>query len=196
MIFYFYLSVAVLSGTGLAFDSILRYTEKIKSFGLEKKLFKFEGKTIPTEKMLPQNVTMMLVYFLSLGITGIFIDVLGAEWFLSLPCAVFSGFLVCFAVQYPIVLAVKKFKKREMPKGLEASGVEGHIVVPVTLSDYGTVRFEWKGDRYDAPAFSANGTPLPEYEKVIIILEENGCYCVEGVAEVFAPLNDDDFDKR
>lgn len=196
MIFYFYLSVAVLSGAGLTFDVILRYTEKIKSFGLEKKLFKVEGKTIPVEKMLPQNVTMLLVYFLSSGITGIIIDVLGAEWFFSLPCAIFSGFLVCFIVQHSFTLAIKKFKKREMPKGFEASGLEGYIVSPVTVSDYGSVRFEWKGDRYEAPAFSANGTALPEYERVIIIMEENGCYCVEGFAEIYSPLNDDDFDRR
>lgn len=188
---YFYITIAVISGVGLIFDVILRYTEKIKSFGLEKKLFKFEGKTIPAEKLLPQNITMLLAYFLTAGITGILFETLGVVWFLSLPCALFSGCLFCFFVQYPLVLAVKKFKKLEMPRNLEASGIEGYLTNPITASEYGTVKFTWRGEVFEAPAFSANETELPEFEKVIIILEENGCYCVEGLAEVYTNLQFD-----
>lgn len=186
---YFYVVIIVLSGIGLAFDFILRYTEKIKSFGMEKKLFSFQGKTIPVEKLLPENLTMVMVFLFVTGIIGCGFELSGIGVVLSLPCSIFAGCLTCFLIQYSFVSTMNKIKKLEKPKGELAAGVNGFLIEAITDDSYGKIRFEWKGISFEAPAMSVNGTELDEFEKVIIILEENGCYFVESVTEVYDAFN-------
>lgn len=49
----FYVVVTVVSAVTLTADMILRYMEKIGSFGLERRFHRLHGKTIPIEDLFP-----------------------------------------------------------------------------------------------------------------------------------------------
>jgi len=182
---YFYLSVTVISVTLFITDMVLMYMEKIKSFGLEKKLFKIEFKIIPLEKFLPENLTMIFVFFVILGGSGVFFELVNLTWFFSLPCSVFSGLLICFAVQYHIKHALDRVRKKVLPSGDSAAGANGWVVEEISADSYGVVRFEYKDSEFNVPAVSVNGTLIPEFEKIVVLFEESGFYFVESIKEVY-----------
>jgi len=188
---YFYAIVMVLAATLLTADMVLVYMEKVKSFGMEKKLFKLKGTTIPVEKFLPENITMVFVFFFVFGASGIFYEFLGLRWFFSLPLGIMSGMLVCFAFQFFLKSAIDKKTGKILPTGDLAADILGWVTEEIDGDGYGVIEFEHNDITFRAPAMSANQTRIPEYEKVIILFEENGFYFVESIREVFEPLNEE-----
>ncbi|MCL2697714.1 MAG: hypothetical protein FWE74_06505 [Oscillospiraceae bacterium] len=189
---YIYLAVTIISAALLITDVVLRYMERIKYFGVERSLFKLKGGTIPAEKFLPQTPAMALGGFLSLGTAGMIFEYIGFRWYFSLPFSVMTSMLICFALQYFLNSAVDEFKSRTLPKGDEAAGVQGFAYEYIYGDDYGLIEFEFNDIVFRAPAVSANSTMIPEFEKVIILFEEGGCFFVQSIKEVFDPLNNEE----
>jgi membrane protein implicated in regulation of membrane protease activity len=187
---YFYLGVTIIAAALLITDVVLRYMEKIKSLGIEQKLFRFKGETIPIEKFLPQSVTMVLGCLLTAGVSGVILDLIGFRWYLSMPFAVMTGLLVCFVLQEPLQSAVAKYKDKIVPRGDKAAGVQGFAYEDIEGDDYGLIEFEFNDLTFRAPAVSVNGTAIPEFEKVIILFEQDGCFFVQSIKEVFEALNE------
>ncbi|MCL1823671.1 MAG: hypothetical protein FWG44_05665 [Oscillospiraceae bacterium] len=190
---YFYLVWAVLAATLLITDMVLLYMVKMKSFGLERKLFKFKVKTVPLEKFLPENLTVLFAALLCMGISGIIFDVTQLKWYMSLPVAITSGFVLCFFLQYFLKNTVDKHTDKTLPLGDAAANANGWVVEEIdgVNGDYGLIEFEYKELKFRAPAMSANETKIPEYEKVIVLFEENGFYFVQSIKEVYTGLKDD-----
>ncbi|MCL2108994.1 MAG: hypothetical protein FWH20_06590 [Oscillospiraceae bacterium] len=188
---YFYLIILFASAALLITDMVLRYMEKIESFGVEKKLFKLTGSTIPIEKFLPENLTMAVVFFLTFGAAGFFLELVGVR-IISLPIALMAGFFACFTVQYFAASTIAKVKNKTLPKGDAAADIQGFAYEEIdgAAGDYGVVEFLYNGVEFHAPAVSANGTKIPKFEKVVIIFEENGFYFVQSILEVFEALNE------
>lgn len=186
---YFYLIIIIVSAALFITDMVLRYMEKIKSFGYEKKLFNYEGQDIPVEKFLPENITMLLVYFLTFGTAGFFLEFIGL-YYISIPLAMTPGFLVCFIIQYFIRNYINRIKGRVLPKGYDAADIQGFAYEEIDGDGYGVIEFVYNGAEFRAPAMSANQTRIPKFEKVVVIFEENGFYFVQSILEVFEPLNE------
>lgn len=182
---YFYLCVLILSATFLVTDMVLLYMEKIKNFGLERKLFEIKGDTIPVEKFLPENLTMLFVFALSFGAAGVFFDLYGVWWYFSLPISIMSGMFVCFFIQYFLRILIDRNRGKTLPRGDLAAGAEGYAAGEIKGEDYGFIKFEFNDTEFLVPALSANGTTIPEYERVIILFEENGFYFVQSIREVY-----------
>jgi membrane protein implicated in regulation of membrane protease activity len=190
---YIYLIITVLSSALLITDMVLLYMEKIKSFGLERALFRLKGQTIPAEKFLPETLTMAFVTFLSLGVTGMLLVFTGLEWFFTLPLAIIAGMLVCFIFQYFIRNAIDKSTGRTLPKRDKAAGAEGFAIEEINNAGdgYGLIEFEYNNVRFRAPAVSAYETAIPEYERVIVLYEEDGVYFVQSIREVYEVIDEE-----
>jgi membrane protein implicated in regulation of membrane protease activity len=158
---------------------------------MEKKLFTFKGSTIPIEKFFPENLTMVLAFSLAFGAAGMGMTLLGLYWFFVLPFAIMTGMVLCFVIQEALRRAVEKNTDKTPPEGDTAANVEGFVVEEIDGDDYGLIEFEFNGVTFRANALSANETPIPEYERVIILFEENGFYFVQSIREVFLPLNEE-----
>ena len=187
---WFYIIISVFAAMLLITDITLRYMEKIKSFGMEKKLFTFKGDTIPIEKFFPENLTMVLAFSLTFGAAGMFLTFLGLDWYFVLPFAVMTGMILCFVVQEAFQRFIEKNTDKTLPTGDAAANLEGFVVEEIDGDDYGLIEFEYNDVTFRANALSANETPIPEYERVIILFEENGFYFVQSIKEVFLPLNE------
>jgi membrane protein implicated in regulation of membrane protease activity len=187
---FFYLSVTTVAAVLLTTDAVLRYMEKIKGFGFEGNLFKLKGETIPIQMFFPKTLTMALGWFLSFGAAGFLLEIAGLEWYFSLPFAVMAAMLVCFVLQYFLKGAVDKFKGRVAPVGAQAEGLQGFAYEDIGGNDYGQIELEYNDVIFHVPAVSVNGTAIPKFEKVVILFEEEGCYFVQSIKEVFEPLNE------
>jgi len=186
---YVYLTIVIGSAALFITDMVLRYMEKIASFGMEKKLFKFKGQTIPIEKFLPENITMLFVFFLVFGVAGYFLELMGF-WIVSLVLAVVPGFIVCFLIQQTLKATIDKYRDKVLPKGYAAADIQGFAYEEIDGDGYGIIEFVYNDVEFHAPATSVNGTNIPKFEKVIIIFEEDGVYFVQSILEVFEPLNE------
>ncbi|MDR2532325.1 MAG: hypothetical protein LBC82_05725 [Oscillospiraceae bacterium] len=179
--------MTILAATLLITDIVLRYTEKIKSFGFERKLFRIKGDTIPAEKFFPENLTMAFINLLCFGTAGMLLELAGLRWFFSLPSSVMAGMFVCFMIQHTLRAAVDRFTEKTIPTGDKAAGVQGFAVGEIDNDGdgYGLIEFEYNSLTFRAPAVSANETAIPMFEKVIILFEEDGVYFVQSIKEVY-----------
>ncbi|MCL2020180.1 MAG: hypothetical protein FWG70_10555 [Oscillospiraceae bacterium] len=188
--FYFYLCLTILSAVLLITDIVLRSMEKIKSFGFEKRLFKFKSETVPIEKFFPETLTTLLICLPILGAAGMILDSIGFVWYLSLPFSVMTGMLVCFALQYRLRAAINKHKDKILPRNDKAAGIQGFAAERIDGDDYGLIEFEYNDDVFHAPAVSVYGTTISKFEKVVILFEENEFYFVQSIKEVYEGLED------
>jgi membrane protein implicated in regulation of membrane protease activity len=189
---YLYLAITIISAVLLSADALLRYMEKIKSFGFEGKLFKLKGETIPMERFFPKTLTMAFGWLLSFGAAGIIFEITGFNWYFSLPFSFMTAFLVCFVLQYFLKGAVDKFMGRILPAGAALEGLQGFAYEDIGGADYGQIELEYNDLTFHVPAVSVNGTAIPRFEKVVVLFEEEGCYFVQSIKEVFEPLNEPD----
>jgi len=189
---YFYTAIVIIAAALIVTDIVLRQMEDIKGFGFEKRLFNFKGEDIPIEKFFPETLGTALFCLFSTGTAGVLLDIIGFRWYLSLPFSVMSGMLVCFFLQHFLQSAINKYKDKTLPKGDKAAGVQGFAVEEInnTGAGYGLIEFEYNDVIHRANAVSVNETTIPEFEKVIILFEEDGVYLVQSIKEVFEPLNE------
>jgi len=189
---YFYTALLIIAAALIVTDIILRQMENLKSFGFEKRLFNFKGADIPIEKFFPETLLTALICLFSTGAAGVLLDVMGFRWYLSLPFSIMTGMLVCFVIQHFLQSAVDKYKDKTLPKGDKAAGVQGFAVEEINNdgAGYGLIEFEYNDVIHRANAVSVNETTIPEFEKIIILFEEDGVYLVQSIKEVYEPLNE------
>lgn len=172
----FYVVVTVVSAVTLTADLILRYMEKIRSFGLERRLHHIRGKTIPIEDFIPANLTMAAVFLLSFGMIGIFLTFFKMNGFVVFPIAVLGGALVHF---FLVHFLFPRISLRPIPKNEDLSACEAICTEPVTPDGYGSVKVTWKKHEYTFPAVCANEKEIEAGEKVVVLYREDGVCFVE-----------------
>lgn len=172
----FYVVVTVVSAVTLTADLILRYMEKIKSFGLERRLHHIHGKTIPIEDFIPANLTMAAVFLLSFGMIGIFLSFFKMNGFVVFPIAVLGGAFVHFFLAH---FLFPRISLRPIPKNEDLSACEAVCAEPVTPDGYGSVKVTWNGREYIFPAVCANEKEIEAGEKVVVLYREDGVCFVE-----------------
>ena len=118
----FYIVITVISAVALTADMILRYMEKIRSFGIEEPLHNIKGKRIPVEEFIPNDITMLSVSALTMGIVGILLKLLNLSPFAAFPCPVLSGSLANFLIVYFIKPYIGRLTRKNLTKDEEMSG--------------------------------------------------------------------------
>lgn len=172
----FYVVVTVVSAVTLTADLILRYMERIKSFGLERRLHHIRGKTIPIEDFIPANLTMAAVFLLVFGIVGVILAFFKMNGFVVFPIAVLGGAFVHFFLTH---FLFPRISLRPIPKNEDLSACEAVCAEPVTPDGYGSVRVTWNGREYTFPAVCANEKEIGTGEKVVVLYREDGVCFVE-----------------
>jgi len=175
---YFYFILLVISAFAFTADMLLRYLTGIENFGVEKQLFKPKEHTVPADKLLPGNITMLLVIIMTASATGALYTVAGMPGYLSLPCAVFGGMTLCFVIQYFVKNAVDRFKGRALPKGDSASGLDGYSLVDIEAGGWGRARLFWGDREFEVNAAVQGKTPVLSGEKITALYESGGFYFV------------------
>ncbi|MCL1832019.1 MAG: hypothetical protein FWG45_03800 [Oscillospiraceae bacterium] len=192
-----YIALLVLSAIGLAADVVLRYVEKIKCFGLEGKLFKKTYDTIPLEKLLPENVTMLLITVMTAAAAGVIVNALGVPWYVSPFCAVSSGLILCFAVQYYAVNAIDAVRGNALPKGEAAAGLNGYCTVAFD-EGFGKVMLAHKEREFEVNAGLVKETgegenpeksQIEQHDRIIALYESDGYYFVVKIGEIYTGID-------
>ena len=184
----FYVMVAVIYAVAFTIDIILRYMEKIRSFGMETRLHNIKGKVIPAEDFIPHNITLLCVFFMALGTAGILLTLLEINGLVSFPIAVMCGMFANFAT----VRIMRKTKTRPIPKTEDLSGIQATCTENIDSDGYGEIEFTYKNRNYIRPALSENETDIKKGEKVIIIMMNEDLCFVEKPDEMLNILNENE----
>lgn len=186
----FYVVVTVVCVVAFTTDMVLRYMEKIRSFGMEERLHNIKGDTIPIEDFIPHNITMLTVFGMALGVFGIFMKLLGIHPFVSFPLSVAFGCIVNFTVMHFIKPFVASVTGDELDADTDISGFDGVCTQRIPADDYGRVRIEYNGRHYEFDAISENETDIEKDDPVLVLYREDGMCVVEKQSEVTDILNE------
>jgi hypothetical protein len=187
-----YLIFFIVSATGFTADIILRYVEKIKSFGVTEmpRLPEKFSATVPLGKLLPESFTMLLLMIMAGSAAGSLMTLARLPWFLSLPCSFASGFMLCFFLQYYVDNAFNALLKNNLPKGEDASGLDGFCTVEF-VDGFGKVKLFHKDREFEVNAGisadenSENPPEIAVYDKVAVLYESGGFYFVAKPGDIY-----------
>lgn len=182
----FYICIAVVAVCGFTADMILRYMEKIRSFGMETRLHNIKGKTIPIEDFIPYNITLLAVFFSAFGIAGTLMKLLELNGFVTFPAAVMCGMFANFFA----VRLVRKMRVKPIPKNEDLSGCDAVCTEDIPADGYGAVRVTWNGRKYTFPAVPANENEIKAGEKVVILYRSDGVCFAETPERLVDVLNE------
>ena len=186
----FYILITVISTVAFTTDMILRYMEKIRSFGMEERLHNIRGKTIPIEDFIPHNITMLTVFGMSLGVFGIFMKLLGFHPFLSFPCSVCFAALVNFTVMHFIKPVIASAAGDDLSPKTDLSGTEGVCTERIPGDDYGRITVVYKGKNYEFEAISEYETDIEVGENVYVLYRDEQFCVVEKQSELLDVINE------
>jgi hypothetical protein len=159
--------------------------EKIKSFDFKKRLFRIKGGTIPVEKFLPENLTMLFLAVMVASACGSLYDIAGIRWYFSLVCASGSGLLICFTVQYLAENTIDSLKRNSLPVSEAAAGLDGYCVETIEAGGWGRVRLFHKDREFEVNAACVEDCGIESGERVIAVHENDGFYFVVKIFEIY-----------
>lgn len=186
----FYIILAVVCTVAFTADMILRYMEKIRSFGMETRLHNIKGKTIPIEDLIPHNLTMVTVFGAAMGIFGMAMKLLGLHPFVSFPLSVMFGCMVNFTVMHFIKPFISRVSGDELPDSKDLAGSTAICTERIPGSDYGRIALTYNGKKYEFEAISEYETDI-EKDETVYILYRDGQFCVvEKQNEILDIINE------
>lgn len=182
----FYIVVTIVSTVTFTIDMILRYMEKIRSFGMEERIHNIKGKIIPIEDFIPHNLTLAALFLMAFGVSGILLMLIPLNGLIAFPCTVMCGMFTNFAA----VRLLRKMRTKPLPKNADLSGITAECTQTIKGDSYGEVSFIYNGNSYTFPALSENETDIIKGEKALIIFMSEGVCFVERENEVIDILNE------
>ena len=182
--------VTVICTVTFAADMILRYMEKIRSFGMESRLHNIKGKTVPIEDFVPHNITMVSVFGMAMGVFGIFLKMLDLTPFISFPGAAAFGSITNFTVMHFIKPIVANAQGDELSAHTDLAGSEAVCTEDIPGDNYGRIELTYKGRRYEFEAISEYETDIAKGEKVYVLYRDAQFCVVEKQSEVMDILNE------
>ncbi len=182
----FYVVITVVSAVTFTADMILRYMEKIRSFGSEEPFHNIKGKIVPVEDFIPNNFTMLSVFFMFFGAIGITLKALGINGLIVFPCAVLTGAIANFLITHFLLPFIDRNKKDALTEKDDISGLEAFCTEKIEAEGYGKIRLEFKGRTYNFDALSANETDIAVNEKVYILYRQDNVCFVEKETEIIS----------
>ncbi len=182
----FYVIITVVAAVTFTADMILRYMEKIRSFGSEEPFHNIKGKIVPVEDFIPNNFTMLAVFFIVFGAVGIIFKALGLHSLITFPCAVLSGAIANFIIIHFLLPLIERNSKNALSEKEDISGYEAFCTEKIEAEGYGRISFDFKGRTYTFDALSANGTDIAVKEKVFILYRQDNVCFVEKESEIIS----------
>lgn len=182
----FYICTAVISVCGFTADMILRYMEKIRSFGMEARLHRIKGKTIPIEDFIPHNITLLTVFFSAFGVAGILLKLIELNGFVVFPIAVMCGMFANFFT----VRLLKRLRSYPIPEYEDLSGCEAFCAEDIASDGYGIINVKWNGRRYFFTAVPANENDFSSGDRVVILYRTDGVCFIEKPERLTEILNE------
>ena len=183
----FYIIVTIVSTVTFTTDLILRYMEKIRSFGMEERIHNIKGKIIPIEDFIPHNLTLAALFFMAFGAVGILLKLLDLNGLVVFPICVMCGMFANFFA----ARILKRIRRNPpIPKTADLSGISALCIEKIAGDGYGTVEFTYEGRKYTLPALSENETDIEKDETAVIILVNEGVCIVEREDEVIKAMNE------
>lgn len=182
----FYIVITVISAVSLTADMILRYMEKIRSFGMEEPIHNIKGRIIPVEEFIPNDLTMLSVSALTLGVVGIILKLFDLSGFVAFPCALLSGSLANFLIVHFIKPYIGRATKKSLTKDVDISGEGAVCVEKIEKDGYGKIKLSYKNKDYFFDALSANETEILSGERVYILYREDNVCFVEKETEIIS----------
>lgn len=182
----FYILTTIVSAAAFTVDMILRYMEKIRSFGMEERIHNIKGKLIPIEDFIPYNLTLASVFFMIFGTAGLLLKLIPLNGLIVFPIAVMCGMFGNFAV----VRLLRRIREKPLPEDADLSGLNCICTEKIYGTGYGAVDFEYLNQKYSLPAVSENETDIEKGETAVIILVNEGVCFVEKQDEVIKAVNE------
>ncbi len=186
----FYVVVTVVCVTAFAADMILRYMEKIRSFGMEERLHNIKGRTIPIEDLIPHNITMLTIFGTAFGAFGIVSKLFGIHGFVSFPASIAFGCIVNFTVMHFIKPFFVGISGDELNDRTDIGGMPAVCIERIGGDDYGRIELVYNGRKYDFDAVSANDTDIEKGEAVYVLYREDSLCFVEKQSEITDIINE------
>lgn len=182
----FYIIVTIVSTVTFTIDMILRYMEKIRSFGMEERIHNIKGKIIPIEDFIPHNLTLTALFFMAFGTSGILLMLIPLNGLIAFPCTVMCGMFANFTA----VRLMRKVRSKPLPKNIDLSGTKCVCTESIKGDSYGEITFNYNGIGYTMPAVSENETDIRKGESALIIFISEGVCFIEREDEVIDILNE------
>ena len=182
----FYIVITVISAVALTADMILRYMENMRSFGMDEPLHNIKGKIIPVEEFLPNDLTMLCVSALTLGVVGIILKLFDINGLVAFPCALLSGSLMNFLIVHFIKPYIGRASHKALTKDIDISGEKAVCTEKIEKDGYGRIKLIYKEKDYYFDAVSANETDIHKGERVYILYHEDNVCSVEKETEIIS----------
>ena len=182
----FYIIATIVSTVTFTIDIILRYMEKIRSFGMEERIHNIKGRIIPIEDFIPHNLTLTAVFFMAFGVSGTLLLLIPLNGLIVFPCTVMCGMFANFAA----VRIMRNIRTKPLPKNVDLSDTKCVCTETIKGDEYGEITFKYEGKSYTCPAVSENETDILKGEQAVIILISDGVCFVEREDEIIDILNE------
>ncbi len=188
----FYVALTVVCFVAFMADMVLRYMEKIRSFGMEERLHNIKGRTIPVEDFIPHNITMVTVFGTAMGVCGILLKLLAMHPFISFPITVMAGSLTNFTVMHFIKPLLTHGEGDELPRSADLSRCSAVCTEDIPGDGYGRITVTYKGGKYEFEAISEYESDIPAGEPVVVLYREEQFCVVEKRTELLKILTEEE----
>lgn len=176
----FYLILIALSGGFLLVQLIANVFFGKRLFPNAGVLFEERPDKFEWQTVFPCNLTKLVVFVLVGSVTGILLDFAGAPGWISMPFGAVGGVVFNFLLNMVISPLYLKFNHIAKPSEAQLAGMEAVVADPIVAGNYGSVLVKSGGREYYLAAATANGRPLAEGTRVVIISCESGLCFVES----------------
>jgi membrane protein implicated in regulation of membrane protease activity len=140
------------------------------------------GDTMPN--LSPWSPVTIASFVTTLGGVGMVLDEAGLPGLLSFPVAAICGAVIAAAVFY---LFYRIFSVTQGSSGVsarQAIGRPAEVITPIPPNGAGEIAYVLGGRRFNAPARTEDGHPIPAHAAVVIVRRQGGAFYVrESVAE-------------
>jgi membrane protein implicated in regulation of membrane protease activity len=132
----------------------------------------------------PWSPVTIASFVTTFGGVGMVLDELGLPGLLSFPTAAICGAVIAAAVFY---LFYRIFSVTQSSSGVsarQAIGRPAEVITPIPHNGTGEIAYVLGGRRFNAPARTEDGHPIPARASVVIVRKLGGAFHVrESVAE-------------
>jgi len=132
----------------------------------------------------PWSPVTIASFVTTFGGVGMVLDEVGLPGLLSFPAAAICGALIAAAVFY---LFFRVFSVTQSSSGVsarQAIGRPAEVITPIPPNGAGEIAYVLGGRRFNAPARTEDGHPIPAHASVVIVRKLGGAFYVrESVAE-------------
>lgn len=188
----FYILLIVLSGGYLAAQTIA-WIFFGKSFFPDSGML-FENKTDKTlwQAVFPKNMLRLIIVIFVAAVSGLLMNIVISEGWITLPLAIVSGITVNFIISKFFSPLYYKVHKSGEPNDKELEGKSAYVAETISKDSYGAISVKHGSKGYLFRAVSANGRKLTKGTKVTVIYAQDGCCFVESDEHLCDILFEDD----